>query len=99
MGLAACVAQEADGFGGGVLLARETCYKTTAADFATGFQAPVTHEQVAPWWQPVGLAGQQAPEYNSPAFQQCAGDVLDGFLVLQLLCGASGGIDVGLCRC
>ena len=80
--LATRVAQESYRFRCGELLACEARDETAAANLASRFEAAITHQQVAPWAEPVGLAGEQPPEHDSPAFQQRARDVFDRFLVL-----------------
>ena len=82
------IAQQADGFGRRVLLARETRDEASAANLAARFEAAAAHEQVAPRRQPVGFGDDELPENDAPAAQQRAHDVLDGFVIAcRVRCG------------
>ena len=77
------VAQGADCLRQGELLARHAGDEAPAADLATRLQPPIAAQQVAPGRQPLGLAGDEAPEHHAIALQQRACDEFHGLHIVR----------------
>src|SRR5204862_6368408 len=84
LGLAAELAQLADGLGEGELLAGEAFDEAAAADLAAGFETTEDHHQVAPG-EAQAFALEELAEDHAVAGEQRARGALDG------LAGGRGG--------